>query len=256
MAGMLHDKSTIQPNKMRILGRYVLILVLEGPAFYEDNTTRKILKPGDAILVHPELPHAYGSPQGHPWKQIYIVFDGPQFDMLYRSETFNLHLPVWHLGPVAFWEQQLHKLFRDPDGGRHNSPLASVSRFSHLLVEMATSDAKARGPQPDDWMEESLRLLGEMQKDEWLSPQKVARQLGMSYESFRKAFAARRGHPPGHFQQQRRIDQACASIYRGTENFKELAERLGFCDVYHFPKVFRKFTGVPPSSYRRSVRGN
>ena len=88
-----------------------------------------------------------------------------------------------------------------------------------------------------------------------MNPRQVAREVGLSYESFRKRFSERMDRAPGQYQQQRRVDLACAAIYRGSGNFKQLAEELGFCDVYHFSKAFRRQMGIPPSAYRRSVRG-
>jgi AraC-like DNA-binding protein len=257
MAGMLHDNRTIHPHGMRILGRYALILVLDGKAFYKDSTGQRFnLDPGDAVIVTPELAHAYGSRNDHAWGQIYVVFDGPQFDMLQQSSSFRAHQPVWHLGPFAYWQRQLEELLNSPRTGHAMSSLQAVSRFAQLLVEVASVDAEGKDDQKNDWFEESLRILGEPEEDRWVSPQQAAKRLGISYESFRKSFSTRTGQPPGKFQQQRRIDLACASIYRGRENFKEMAERLGFCDVYHFSKVFRKVAGMPPSAYRRTVRGS
>lgn len=256
MAGQLHDTSTIRPEKMRILGRYALILVTSGKVFYSDAEGREQdLEAGTAIFVTPALPHAYGSRDGKDWGQVFAVFDGPLFDLLQESAPFRAHQPLWHLPPPGLWQQRLEEILLPEPVGNPAATLAVVHRFSQLLVEMALAASGNEDSSGQLWLEEGQRLLGEQSGNRWHTPQEVARKVGLSYESFRKAFAAATGHPPAQFQQQRRIDLACAAIYRGQENFKELAERLGFCDVYHFSKVFRKVTGTPPSAYRRAVRG-
>jgi len=256
MAGSLCGRNNIPASRMRVLGRNALVLMLSGRGRYEDaEGIRMELKSGDAILVEPDRPHAYGGLGDTVWDQVYVVFSGPQFDLLQKSRIYTANQPVWHLEPVDFWKRRLREILKpDPVHGLAEA-LLTVGRFTQLLIEMAASDAAARTQPGDAWLEKSLQLLSEPREGVWLAPREIARKVGMSYEGFRKRFAERTGTAPGKFQQQRRIDLACASIYQGQANFKELAEQLGFCDVYHFSKAFRRLTGSPPSDYRRSVRG-
>jgi len=256
MAGLLQGKEDIPLNKMRILGRNALILMLNGNGYYHDsNGIQCSLRPGDAVLVDPELAHAYGSEDGKSWGQVYVVFSGLQFDLLSQSPVYRSHQPIWHLEPVELWKQRLEKVLSTPPAESPIESLRTIMRFTQLIVEMATTDATSRKHPKEAWLEESMHLLGEPYRSGWMSPQEVARQIGQSYDGFRKKFSAKTGLAPGKYQQKRRIDEACAALYRGGDNFKELAEKLGFCDVYHFSKVFRQTVGMPPSVYRRTVRG-
>lgn len=256
LAGSLNSNSYIPPNKMRILGRYALILVLEGTAYYEDaNGQKSTLPTGTAILVTPELAHAYGGLERQTWRQSYVVFDGPQFDLLQTSKSFRNQQPYRTLESIEEWNHRLSSLMRAmTTNQRSNSSLRNVAQFSEFLVEMMTSQERSK-PLIIPWLESSLELLGNPNGDRWISPQDVAIRVGLSYENFRKLFNLHTGQPPARFQRQRKIDRACAAIYRGAVNFKELAEELEFCDVYHFSKAFRQIKGIPPSTYRRSVRG-
>jgi AraC-like DNA-binding protein len=256
LAGQLQDKSHIPADRMRVLGRYALILVLRGKCRYTDALGRDLeLRPGDAALVGPDLPHAYGNENDEVWGQVFVVFSGSAFDLLQASPTFQSHQPVWHLEPVDLWKRRLEEILSPSQSLVPIEGLQTIGRFLQLLIEMATTDATARKRPEESWLEESMKWLGEPQPAGWLSPQQVAKRVGLSYESFRKRFAEETGSSPARFQKRRRIDMACAAIYAGSDNFKELAEALGFCDVYHFSKVFRQFVGSPPSVYRRTVRG-
>lgn len=241
---------------MRKMGKYGLILVLSGDCWYRDAQGRELdLRPGDALLVPPDLPHAYGCASGKVWGQVYVVFSGPVFDLLWGAPDFAANHPLWHLEPPELWATRLEETLRP---GRASQPLESWSRilrFQQLLIEMACQDTAARRDAGDDWLESSLQILGSPGPDGWRHPREVAQRVGLSYESFRKRFASLTGYAPARFQKQRRIDLACAAIYQGIDNFKELAEQLGFCDVYHFSKAFHQHVGQPPSAYRRSVRG-
>jgi AraC-like DNA-binding protein len=257
MAGTLDDNRRIPRDRMRVLGRSAVVLVLGGRGYYADaNGIDATLRPGDAIAVCPDLPHAYGAEAGTRWRQAFVVFSGPQFDLLQESETYTAHHPLWHLEPVDLWRRRLEEILAPSPSRTPLAALRIVGSLAQLLIEMATTDAAARENPMDDWLEEGIRLLGEPDKQQgWRTPQEVARQLGQSYETFRKRFTSLTGKPPRQFQKQRKIDLACSAIYQGGDNFKDLAETLGFCDVYHFSKTFRAVVGTPPAEYRRSVRG-
>jgi AraC-like DNA-binding protein len=122
---------------------------------------------------------------------------------------------------------------------------------------MIAADAEStRQAGRDTWLEKSLRLLGDRGVTGWLTPQAVAPQVGLNYENFRKRFVELTGESPGRYQKRRRLEWACAAIYQGGSSLKEIADTLGFCDVFHFSKAFKQEIGFTPSDYRRRVRGH
>lgn len=256
LAGNLNGNHYIPTDKMRILGRYGLILVLEGEIYFKDGSGRHTqLVKDHALFVTPELAHAYGGLNGSDWSQSYLVFDGPQFDLLQTVESIHLKQPFFKLDSAARWNEQLKGLIHHHSNhpGNH-SALQTISQMTNLLINMVTESPKHLRSE-DEWLKLSKELLEKPQGAKWMSPQDVAKEAGLSYENFRKLFTRQTGVPPAKYQRQKKIDRACAAIYRGSINFKELAEELEFCDVYHFSKAFRQFKGIPPSNYRRTVRG-
>ncbi len=256
LAGELENNPGIDPQSMRILGKYALVLILGGSGFYKDDRgTSTDIDPGNAILVFPEVAHAYGPSKNGHWKHAYIVFEGAQFDLLRQTGVLDPHQPIWCLQPVAFWKKRLKELVQAVPGPNQPSSQKSIAQFSYLLADMAATHFETRQHSDDTRIEESSTLLSEPFEGTWLSPQLVAQKLGISYESFRKRFAKRLGESPAHFQKRRRIEHACAAIYQNALTFQQLADQLGFCDVFHFSKAFRQITGEPPSVYRKRALG-
>lgn len=241
---------------MRTLGSYALIFIRSGKGRYRDQ--RGVDSPfqaGDLILVFPELPHAYGSPS-NDWEQIYVVFHGPQFELLERAGVLDPQSPLWRLGPVAHWQHRLEELFPQDAAPRNESEATrALGHFTSLITDMAAAHAAARRSPHEAWLGESMRLLAEPSAQGWLTPQETARQVGLSYENFRKLFSKHAGESPGAFQKRRRIEHACAQIYQSSRTFKDLADEHGFCDVFHFSKVFTQVMGESPSAYRKRLNG-
>jgi AraC-like DNA-binding protein len=257
LAGCLRNARNLDPAAMRVLGRYGLAYLVAGEGYYRDaRGADRGLTPGDLVVVFPDVPHAYGGRDGTIWDQVYFIFDGPQFDLWRKAGLLSPARPVWRLEPVDYWHRRLAEVV--PAGGRR-SPAAAVGalgRFVHVLADMFEADAQATAdPAHEVWLSRSQQLLGERTATGWLTPQQVARQVGLSYGNFRKRFAAQTGQSPGQFRKRCRIDQACAAIFQGRQSFKEIAAELDFCDVFHFSKAFRQLAGLSPSEFRRKVCG-
>lgn len=256
LAGVLDNVPGLNPEAMRILGSFALVYLLDVDGYYCDaNGTEMRLSSGDAVLVYPDLAHAYGPRPGTGWRQIYVIFDGPQFELWRRNGVLNPQQPVLHAEPAEYWRQRFDEAFALRPLRTGSAALRTMGRFLHLLTDLLGTAAEAERKAEDVWLEESQHLLGEPVGSVWLTPQQVARKVGLSYENFRKQFAQRTGVAPGQFQKVRRVERACAAIYQGSHGLKELAEELGFCDVFHFSKVFKQVVGDTPSEFRKRVRG-
>lgn len=258
MAGLLHDVPGIDPEKMRILRSFTLMLMVEGRGYYRDERgTQTELIPGDVVLVFPEIAHAYGPLEGREWKQIYFVLDGPQFVFWRKQGLLNPDKPVLRLGSPDYWKQRLADVLKGDALHGSGAPMRAMGRLLQVIAEMlATQGESVHSASRDAWWEKSLRLLGDRAAGGWPSPQEVARQVGLNYENFRKRFAQLGGESPGRYQKRRRLEWACSSIYHGDLSFKQIADELGFCDVFHFSKAFKQEIGATPSEYRRRVRGH
>ncbi len=258
LAGLLVNVTGIDPGNMRILRRFTLMLMVAGKGYYRDaRGTRLDLEPGDVVLVFPEIPHAYGPLPGTEWTQIYVVFDGPQFQLWRAQGLLAPERPLMRLGVVDHWRRRLQEVVKSEPLHRAGAPLRAMGRFLHVLTDMiAANTDSSQESSRNTWLEKTLQLLGRRGPNGWLTPQEVAGQVGQSYENFRKRFVTLTGEAPGKYQKRRRLEWACASICHGESSLKQIADSLGFCDVFHFSKAFKNQFGFTPSEYRRRVRGH
>ena len=256
LAGRLHDSPGIDTTSMRILGNFALIVIESGSGYYRDATGRSTqLSPGDVIIVFPEIAHAYGPLGSSQWSHSYVVFNGPQFELMRRAGILDTEAPLWRLEPIEYWSSRIEETLGSQNRATQSVAIRAVAQFAYLLSDMAASHQEVGKAARNAWLEDSLHLLSSPSADRWLTPQAVAQSVGLSYENFRKRFSKETGESPAHFQKRRRIEFACAAIYQNSHSFKRLADELGFCDVFHFSKVFRQVTGETPSTFRKKALG-
>jgi YesN/AraC family two-component response regulator len=83
-----------------------------------------------------------------------------------------------------------------------------------------------------------------------LSLEQVGREAGMSKFHFCRQFKAVMGMSFREFLARRRIERASVLLRDLHLSVTEVYLEVGFKDLSHFTRVFRKFTGLPPSRFR------
>ncbi len=252
-AGLIRNSQG--PRQWRVLGQYALVYSLSGSAHYRDrNGIHQDIEPGDVILLFPDLPHAYGPQPGQTWSEFYLIFEGPVFDLWRAKRVLDPATPIHHAHPVDVWLQRLEQVVERARKPGLTLPLLEVCRLQTVLAEIVTGGAAAAssGKAALPEIARACALLAS-DLDQSIDLADLARELGMSYETFRKKFVQVVGVPPARYRSARLLERACELIRHGHMTDKEIALELGFCDEFHFSRRFKQIVGVPPRTYRRNL---
>lgn len=81
----------------------------------------------------------------------------------------------------------------------------------------------------------------------------LARQVGMSKNAFMRLFKAQYGLTPHATIQRKRIEKACIMLHFSNASIDQVAEATGFCDRFHFSRIFKRLQGMGPTAFRRQT---
>jgi len=81
----------------------------------------------------------------------------------------------------------------------------------------------------------------------------VAREVGMSYFHFSRAFKQSMGMTLTNYIAERRIERAKRLMQDTALPISEIALRSGFSSQSHFTTSFRRFAGITPRSFRKGI---
>ena len=239
----------IAPHSMRVLGCYALIYLLEGEGHFQDaNRNRATVEPGTLLLLFPGVAHSYGPSTGGLWRELFVHFEGPLFDLMQTSGILDTRRPIHNAAPVEVWSRQLLDLSRTVRLENVADSTDKICRLASLLTRL-TNDTPLLPPQ-EDWFEHACRILkGNI--NEPMVLQDVAKAVGMSYNAFREKFTERAGMPPGRYRSRERIEVAGRMLEREELTSRAVALSLGFSDEANFSRTFRQFAGVSPRQFRQ-----
>jgi len=255
LGGFLRGSRGISFSSMRILGSYALVYLTAGQGHYQlKGQARMPCRSGDLLIVFPEIAHAYGPPQGGQWSEIYVVFEGPVFDLWRHQGLLSPSRPLLSLPPSPIHAKRMKEIAQTKKGmgpADRLSRVCELQRFmASVLLTNASSDDSAEAPAWPPWLDSATQI---MRTEPALDLPVISRRVGMSYETFRKSFRALTGESPARFHNRIIFEEARKLIYEERLSNKALAGRLGFCDEFHFSRRFHLATGQTPSQFRRSL---
>jgi AraC-like DNA-binding protein len=105
-----------------------------------------------------------------------------------------------------------------------------------------------------DFIEKTMAIMKEnINRD--ISMSDIADRLGIGVSTFSRKFKKETGMTPADSLQRLR----CKEARRLFEEFPkisitELTFRVGFSNTQYFAKVFKKYTGMTPGGYKKSIR--
>ncbi len=83
----------------------------------------------------------------------------------------------------------------------------------------------------------------------------LASRVNLSEPRFFEVFLKSVGMPPGRYLQQLRLRKAQELLLATDMQVKEIAQKTGYQDEFHFSRLFKKRFGISPKSYRRQFSG-
>jgi AraC-like DNA-binding protein len=242
----------------RVLSAYQLVYVTEGQGAFESEVSPKChsIEAGAVMTLFPGVWHRYAPDPKTGWVEQWIECCGPAFDRARSSGLLRSDRPVRRVGfPPELLQafERCHALAQQRSTGVQ--ALLSTMGLHLLSVLLRAAQRHPGAPRPMDHKIAQAQGLLARRYHEPLSVERLARELNVSYSSFRQAFKEQTGISPKQYQLQIRLHKAQDFLANTSKSVGEIADILGFDSAFHLSKQFRDSTGLAPQAWRKRLVG-
>lgn len=239
----------------RTLDALQLVLITAGRGHFETRSQRRTIEAGEAFVLLPGIWHRYRPDPDTGWEESWLEVTGPQIASLRRAGVLSPRHLVRSGGIEGGLEQALahvHELARNQ--GPDSEPELSAAAYRVLA---AWNQLRAPRSTPSR-LQGAVLAAQQHFADHLAEPVNVAalaRQLGVAYSHFRRAFKTHTGYAPWQYVLQLRLAHARRALATGDTTLEEIAMRFGFSSAFHFSAAFKRAQGVAPDHWRKQLRG-
>lgn len=210
---------------------------------------------GDLVLLPQGLPHEYAASDETPWTIYWSHFQGIGSNIFmdylgYREETAVVR---------AGLAPGLQAAFSNLLAVRHTgySTLAFINaanQLRHLLTQFALETNRSRAQGTGHLDLESLQDYMRENVHRQLELDDLAAVANLSKFHFSNRYKSLTGYSPIKHFQHMKIEYACRLLDGSDMSVKAIAAELGYADPLYFSRLFHRIMGMPPRSYRNSIR--
>ncbi|GMK42044.1 AraC family transcriptional regulator [Paenibacillus sp. CCS19] len=254
--------------------QYEINYLLEGEQLMTVNGTPYMQKAGDLILIRPGEEHSSRSANGKPFMYFCLHFNID--DHLFLSLLARMKQVLFASGGQLTTQvvPVLHKLItiagEDDDASivtRMRLQSAAFELFGNLL-EALSQEAVSLSADNYERFELANRIRSRLQTiagrtfkssaehvdevgDKHYGIDDIAEELGISVSHCNRVFRHVYGQSPRAYLSELVLDEAKLLLADPQLPVQTISSVLGYRDIAHFSRQFKRWTGVSPSDYRR-----
>ncbi|WP_078548412.1 AraC family transcriptional regulator [Litchfieldia alkalitelluris] len=266
--GFMHDKKGIYRHPDRKMEKInVFVFVIRGSIHVFEDGTEYRLTQGSYLFLKKDISHWGGDfyEPGTSWFYIHF-YNSPETEKN-EEDTEFVYFPKSSLIYEDTYETKLCL----PKCGRISSPEFFVTKLKNLVtlyetphplrpIQLSLSTYQLFTVIYSGYIEEQnnsknhvvinqmIEMLTNSEREK-LTGEEIADSLGMNYAYLSTLFKKHTGKSVKRYQNEILIEKAVEMFRKNAGNVTEVSDALGFSNPFYFSRVFKKITGVSPTTY-------
>lgn len=202
------------------------------------------MTPDKCFLIPPNT--AAASQLGQPVEHLYIHFTAREPYYSLKPELFALPMA----GDIEWMTQQLIADLNSEERNDQRFCLLALS-LVHCALTRVPAD-RLRLHRTDERIDRVMEAM-ELRLEKKQPNEELAKLADMHTNAFTRLFRRVTGYSPQRYLNMKRVERACIMLHRMSVSIEDVAEALGFCDRYHFSRVFKQIRGMGPAAFQKTI---
>ena len=228
---------------------WIMYIIEEGCCEYRIGDCDGIAVPGD-ILICP--PYTTFERKVIDLLSFYFfrfslknnLFDNQHLSALYTIKQKERLLSTYQMLRKIQYDDSLElRSFRN----HLLSDILFIYFYENSLIVQTTDNSNIR----DELIRNSLVLLTDLKQDAPTIAD-IAHTLNINPCHFSRKFKQTMGITPIEYRNKMRLQEAQRLLIESNDSIEQIAETCGYSNAFYFSRIFTKFLGEAPSSYRNN----
>lgn len=228
-----------------VRGYYLIHFVLAGRGVYKNDGKEYRLGSGDAFLIRPGDLTVYQADENDPWQYSWVGFTGSRVPGLLDGAGFGESHVVGDIECAEFFQGMT-------GGGSRTDGQSNALRVQGELLRFFGHLTHDRAGEPADSLSDRVIAYFHSNAGSKISISRLAADFGYSRTHFGELFRQETGVSPGRYLMSYRMDLATEMLKSTDYRVNYIARSVGYEDPLLFSRLYKKRTGVAPSSLRRT----
>lgn len=238
----------------RILEYFKIVFVVKGKGYLLLNKEETCLQTGDMFVLYPREIHYYHANPEDPWELMWVCFNGTSFEYMLNDIGITKDNCIF----PGIVNQNLKDMLGDIIDDLGTNPdsinqLYSVGTLCILLSRIqkaiGNNNLSAENHQKQTVIEEVTNFI-ESNYHMSLNVNVLCEYINYSRSYLSRVFKAETGYTIPEYITHVRIKRAKLLFDETDLSIQEIAISVGFPDAFYFSKIFKKYTGFSPSTYK------
>ena len=197
----------------------------------------------------PKIAYAYPADKSAPWKFLFLDFGG-QAACAMAQDLIRRHGAIYELPPKHPVIERLLAFRVHDQVGCAISSLEGSKLVMDVLHALLVSKEEQPELKTENQLVRSVHAFVQAHIDQPISVLDLALHFGVSREHLTRIFAQHGASAPYQYILSSKIAAACSLLHAGVLTVKEVSGNLGFENVAHFARAFKRIMRCTPSEYR------
>lgn len=238
----------------RVLNEFQLVYIITGSGYFESDSCKKTkITAGTVIMVFPNEWHSYYPDSETGWTEYWVGFKGSNIDKRIEEGFFSKSEPLFKIGVnrliIGFYEDIISYVEEEKSG--YQQLISSIAFHILSLVYYRNSNKNYVNNPIEEKVQQARVLMRETVTNP-LSPEDIAKEIGVGYSWFRKMFKEYTGISPMQYQLQVKLIKAKELLNSSNMTISEIAYELGFESISQFSTFFKNKEGITASDFKKN----
>ncbi len=223
---------------------FLLSYASRGRAVYTVDNKEFCVGQGDLLFFNKGQAHSGYADKKDPWTYYTVSFELLNAD---GKSVNSFELPtITHLSNPEIFHNLYKTLYYEWNARTPGYELFCQSIIAELLCRLIRENRT--GHKQSDVIDKIKKHLITHYRDNF-SIEELAAMANISRSHFHRLFKDETGISAKQFLIRIRMNRAQSLLQSGEHNISEVADIVGYSDIYYFSRLFKKTTGVPPSAF-------